>query len=223
MRKVRIDQFIIGFQWTLLLILLTVATPCLASAVKCADIFRSEEQLVADLIEVNIKSSFVQQWLKFRESEYIFKPRTWIEVNGTKYRVLAELGSGGEGDVFLAISNTRLVVIKKFFDELRYERSSQIYIQQVELLPRVLEKSDQEKTLILEYKEGIPVHWLQLHGEKLGLSREKIQEILNRRVQWAKSNEEALGPFQLGHPDFRVIYNSIYSFHDDQFYLIDPH
>lgn len=87
-------------------------------------------------------------------------------------------------------------------------------------LPKVIDADPNNRILILEYEEGIPVISIQEEGHLYGLSKYDIEDILTEYESWVRQTY----PRGQGHTGLAFWEeNTLYSFKDRTFRLIDPH
>lgn len=136
-----------------------------------------------------------------------FRGGNTVKVDGLEFVVLFVVGFGAEGYVYLVDGPTGLVAIKTFF------KTENLYkwVQGAERdprLPKVLLADANEKLIVIEYAEGIPLDYL-INLNPTQLPQSTISSIATR---WEES------PLQYDYGNMNVVY----SFARQDFLPFDP-
>lgn len=156
----------------------------------------------------------VKKWLQSdrkRKKDVPLEIGTAQPFKDMQLKILVHLGTGNNGAVYLVQkenSNDKNLYVAKFF---KSPLALQVHIDSHNkntLLPQVIAYDSVRSTMLMEYKEGIPVDFLDLLGEEFGFTRVEVAYIM---LKYPKTAE---GKFPAG--------NAIYSPSEKRFFLIDP-
>lgn len=130
-----------------------------------------------------------------------------LKVNGKSYEIVAHLGKGAEGKVYLVKSPEGLRVVKKFNTRSKMRRNLKdlnLLSKKGYKIPKIIEEDVQQGSVLMEYIEGIPLGSLYTYRRGLGLSRQAIDNLI--------INSDHLAP-----------YNRVYSPRNKAVYVVDPY
>ena len=132
-----------------------------------------------------------------------------LTVKGKPYPVLAMLGHGGEGKVYLVTSSQGLRAAKVFFgpDQMSFNISFGKGGTRGQM-PKVIKTDSATSTALMEYIEGIPVVDILFGWKRFGIPRDTAFQIENDFYrEFGRGKNGA---------------NVVYSFKQKRFHLIDP-
>lgn len=178
----------------------------------------------------------VRKWLDSK------KPSSWansqisdlgtkFSIKGKSYEIERVLGNGGEGVVALARSEDGLVVVKRFHTEKAFRAYERYQKKLSDLIPEKKASDASTRTVVMQYREGIPVDEIFSNGRELGLSSAERAMIEKKWDSWSKKHSEASKRYwnsnlrqiiQTEPPRVHTI-NVVYSPRDGNFYFIDPY
>lgn len=178
----------------------------------------------------------VRKWLD------TMKPSNWAKeqlgdlgskfsIGGKSYEIERVLGSGGEGVVALARSEEGLVVVKRFHTENGFRSYERYQKKLSDLLPAKKASDATTRTVVMQYREGIPVDELFKNSGAFGISNSELSVIKEKWGQWSQKHLNASNRFwssrvrqavQQEPPRIHEI-NAVYSPRDGRFYIIDPY
>lgn len=162
------------------------------------------------------------QWMNAQNTS-LNSERTGDSIAGRPFRVVARLGSGSEGTVYLVETRGGLKVLK-IFDRLVDLQSNTRRLMGRNTLraPQVEAVEMDTKRLLLEYLEGLPLDFLKTTGayERIGMSKADRDQILNEWKRLSETDPELRQALALDHA---LGLNVIWSFRDREFQMIDPH
>lgn len=167
----------------------------------------------------------VQRWIRIRNSpafdrEYIApikKIGEKITLGNGEYEIVARLGQGAEGNVYLVNTHEGVRVAKTFFyDEAFAKNWEYLRTERSMRTPKILKVDISRNTMLLEHLEVIPVQDIELTAETFGITAAQRADILAR---WAQERRRAAAIRHFAPAD----YNVGFSFHDDDFQMFDPH
>jgi hypothetical protein len=82
-----------------------------------------------------------------------------------------------------------LAVAKVFYAEVFYERHTKGWFKiQEAMLPAVLNLDPERMTVLLEYKEGIPVDEIKNRGVEIGFTTFEVSSIVSEWEKWRAKN-----------------------------------
>ena len=166
----------------------------------------------------------VKRWLEFNENvghdvSPVFPIGSKIEIGNQKATVLAFLGHGGEGHIFLVKVNQELKIAKVFYSPTQMTKN----VSNMRILsgisanvPEVETVDLKRNTALLQYIEGIPMTDIDQNRQVLGLTQGDVNEI-NQQYLQEKHRLNGLG--------LTLIWkqNAVYSIKDKKVYFVDPH
>lgn len=165
--------------------------------------------------------SRIQKFLQYQDdiykpAGYIFLlPGQYVHVNNLDFQIVAFLGKGSEGFLYLVETDQGLAVAKVFFPN-KYEQGVKDIRSLQNLLPRIYYEDPKTHTILQGYQEGLPVSYIGWHLKDL-LSPNEATQLIRKWQVW--STQETFK--QLGLVILES--NAIYSFKTQKFQLIDPH
>lgn len=192
----------------------------------CIQLFQNQnaKNIVSEIVDLD---SRVQDWIHERQINLNPKlPRRKnqiIKLNNHTYPVVALLGGGVEGQIYLVKKDLELAVIKIFsdkddgsqgnFDKIQSEMLFNLKwmerLAQDYNVPSILDVDLTQNRVLLEFVEGVSIKEIERNPKILSLSSQEALEILNmyRNSKYFKG---------------ALPQNIIYSFKTKQFYIIDP-
>ena len=158
--------------------------------------------------------------------EDLLKPGAIAWVRNFETKIIAYLGSGGEGRVYLVDSEQGLACLK-IFDWRRDFRNHRKLLRALQpFTPRLRADEERSKCLLFDYSEGVPVDFIEREGDRIGLSPSERKHIVESWDRWSTSLERQEEKILLVEPQLvccvRNTQNAVYSFRTQEFTLIDP-
>jgi hypothetical protein len=220
-----------GFQPTPLFLLLSLflctpsqAAPPLDTFFRCvtrlqdAFGFRSKSARVHS----SIKTESVRRWLGMRmnprfNARFSKKIGDRIDFNEESLTVIAGLGSGAEGEVYIVEAKDGLRTLKTFFEtsqmvsnlkssalERNVEAWAERSLSEGVSSPRIISIDRGRNHLLYEYLDAIPLDQIKMYREEIGLSPEEAEDFTRHAYMITDAN-------------------LVYSFLHRKIFLIDPY
>ena len=194
---------------------------------RCGELLRGFLQRIPFFVEpvprtVTDLNPAVQRWLELRQeyfnqiNDYGLKSvGDFINIGKNRYEIVARLGKGEEGKVYLVSTPFGLRTAKNFNKPGAAEHfASNPSLAKHFKTPIILETDVINNTLLLEYLEGVPVHEIERNYAQIGITREEKNKIMHH---WEEIRGKAInsnGAEVWGD-------NAIYSFKDHNFKIFD--
>jgi hypothetical protein len=162
----------------------------------------------------------VRRWLT-TQKKYLADIKTTqnvgdvLEIAGVPAKIMAKLGHGSEGDVYLVETAQGLRTLKTFFSpEQMSPHLRELKSDFPMPSPKIFERDEKMGRVLMEYIEGASVDHIMGRWPQMGISELEMKEIM---AHWNReqSRIRAAGRWP---PDG---FNVIYSFRDQVFYRVD--
>lgn len=163
----------------------------------------------------------VRRWLTTERTKLLKETTTFsvgdaVAVAGKRTEIVAKLGHGSEGDVYLVQTEEGLRTLKTFFKPEEMEPHLRELKSDFPIpSPEIFARDAKTGRVLMEYVEGASVDHIAGRWEKMGLTVSQRDQILEL---WRKESQRILDQRKFP-PDG---YNVIYSFRNRKFYRVDP-
>jgi len=169
-----------------------------------------------------VTDPIVAKWMALKEplllKELTHKPGDFLTINQKAYKIEALIGKGDEGSVYLVQTPNGVAVAKVFrmkHDMDFHVRNGHTNTPEGYSLPRTLEQDWDTGTLLMEYRQGVPVSEIKIYWKQLGLSKAKRDAICDRFDTWSVAVNRS--PARIVAKDS----NYVYDFINDRFQMVD--
>lgn len=176
-------------------------------------------------------SEFVQSLReRHKDSKFYVKEPFREQINSNSYEVLAFLGKGVEGVVYLARNSDNQLVTLKYFnnlDEARTHVTSMKFLKENGV--RSLKIFDTRfdifpPAVVQEYVEGVELYNLNSQAKKIGIPLEVHQDLIDKASEIRSKFSKLRDGAQFGSPGFDLEYypfNVLYDFSSGELVVID--
>lgn len=139
-----------------------------------------------------------------------------VTIGTHDFEILARLGQGMAGSVYLVDTPNGIRAAKVFYTDRKFVDNHRAMRAETSMrTPKILSTDIQRKTMLLEHLAVVPIEEIETHSAALGITPPQVAEILSA---WTRQKLRMKGSRSVEPQNFNVGY----SFKDDEFQMFDP-
>ncbi len=154
--------------------------------------------------------------INFRQNPML-KVGEKLAVGTHRFEILARLGQGAAGSVYLVDTPNGIKAAKVFYTDRKLTDNYRVMTDETSMrTPKILGMDFQRKTMLLEHFAVVPLDEIETHAVTLGITAAKKAEIM---AGWSRMKLRMQGSRRIEPQDFNVGY----SFSDGEYLMFDPY